>query len=406
MKRCGDNQWWVDGSQLVIQRERKRSRLVIGGALLFTAAASGAWLVARPGPFLLPLLVLVLSLANGLDQLLGVRRIVLERGAQGRVTWGWGLGIPFFQSERPLAAFTHVRLLTSGSQSQRAPPGNVSIHGPGATALPLSSTREEDEALALAEAVARHVGLGLQVDGGRVRSFEETTAREGSRFRSWNQERPPRSEPVALSSEPGAPPEASEDARIQVAEQDGRLVVTLSPPGWLGYAWRLALDIGVMGGGLVPCYLVIDSFRSLGLGVVLSMLGGAAFILGMGFLSLRKNLAAMRTSCRLTVSRQGLEVAWVGGEAREPVRIAAHLIRDIDVRAHLRDGGQGPRRMLVIEREDGELLALGEDLPREALAGLAGRLRRRLAEVLEARRQERGDESRQAQVRRSPAMER
>ncbi|QRK12657.1 hypothetical protein JQX13_23060 [Archangium violaceum] len=391
MKRCGDDLWWVDGSRLLIQCERKRSRLIRGGFLLFTAAASGAWLVARPGEFLSPLLVLVLSLTSGLEQLLGVRRIVLERGEHGRITWGRGLGIPFYRSERPLAAFTHVRLLTSESQSQRTPPGKVLLHGPGGAALPLSSTRDDDEALALAEAVARHAGLGLQVDGGRVRSFEETTAREGSRFRSWKEER-------STSSEPEAPA----SARIQVAEQEGRLVATLSAPGWRGCGWRLGTEIGVLGLGLVPCYLVIDSFRSLAPGVVLSLLGGAAFILGMGFMSLRKTLDAMRTTCRLTVSRQGLEVAWAGGRAREPIRIAAHLIRDIDVRVHRPQGEQRALPMLVIEREGGELLALGAELPREALTELAGRLRQRLAEVLETRRREQGDESRQAQVRRSP----
>ncbi|WNG44153.1 hypothetical protein F0U60_08575 [Archangium minus] len=395
MKRCGDDQWWVDGSRLIIQYESKRSRLIRGGFLLFTAAASGAWLVARPREFLSPLLVLVFSLISGLEQLLGVRRIVLERGEHGRVTWGRGLGIPFYRSERPLAAFTQVRLLTSESQSQRTPPGKVVLHGPEGVALPLSSTHDDDEALALAEAVARHAGLGLQVDGGRVRSFEETTAREGSRFRSWKEERPTSSKPKAPTS-----------VRIQVAEQDGRLVATLSAPGWLGYRWQLGTEMGVLGLGLVPCYLVNNSFRSLAPGVVLSLLGGAAVILGMGFMSLRETLNAMRTTCRLTVSRQGLEVTWAGGRTREPIRIAAHLIRDIDVRAHLQQGERRARPMLVIEREGGELLALGAKLPREALTELAGRLRQRLAEVLEARRREQGDEVRQAQVRRSPVMER
>jgi len=98
---------------------------------------------------------------------------------------------------------------------------------------------------------------------------------------------------------------------------------------------------------------------------------------------LRGLWAGVHTSWSITVSRWGLDLRSDGPRQDPPARLAAGLIRDIDVREQ--EGGtlrvsDSTCPMLVIERHDRTTIALGEGLPREELEWAAARLRQELAE--------------------------
>jgi hypothetical protein len=83
-----------------------------------------------------------------------------------------------------------------------------------------------------------------------------------------------------------------------------------------------------------------------------------------------------------------------GQRTSSTIRIASHHIRDIDVRDIVDKGMQvgviktPTSPSLIIERTEGEMIAIKTGLSREELEWVADRLRRELAEAPDARRQE------------------
>jgi hypothetical protein len=104
---------------------------------------------------------------------------------------------------------------------------------------------------------------------------------------------------------------------------------------------------------------------------------GGAFFLVIGGLALLDAWSKAHATWRFSVSAQGLEAERTGSGKSQLVRLDARELRDIDVR----DAGSGKSPILVIERIEGERLAVGEGLPREELQWVASRLRQALAEV-------------------------
>lgn len=371
MNQCGEYQWWKGESRLTLQRERGPGRFLNGGiGLLVTGVLAFFLLKAGDLEALLGgTLALVLMLGFCIDQFLGIRQIILHRDTR-RVSWAWGLGVPLFRRMRLLEAFDRVQLSTSASRSERNTTSSVLLHGPGES-LTLASTDDDDEALELARAVAHHTGLGLQVDGGRVRPLEETP-----------------SPPVTDHSPPSC--------RILAREAGGRLVLEGPAPGWRPYVAQALSSFVLLAAGLVGIWMSFYVWRvrgELGQSLVLALLVLA--LPGMGFVLLRRLLKVVHTSWRLAVSRQGVEVTLTGWETPRTTRIAAHLLRDIDVREISRDATDGglsekrARPLLVIDREGADPCLLGEGLSRAELEWAAGRVHKTLAEMLEAQRQER-----------------
>jgi hypothetical protein len=383
----------VDGSRLILRTERRPRRYVTGGLCLLAAAVVGAWTWVVPWRALGSLPVMAVWLGMGLWRVLGVRQVVLHREVNARVVWSWGLGVPFFQRGAPLAVFERVQLLTASSRSQRDTDCVVRLWGPG-IGLRLASTQEENEASDLADAVLRHAALGLQVDEGRVRSFEEASSRTSARFRSWSDERPGGSgSAAALPETTRAPSEPPAGSRMRVHEAGGRLELTVPAPRWPHFVSSLVnggvmAAVGVLGWGVLATF-----WRALGAGGRIPLAVIALACSGVGFVVLRRTREAMRTTWCVTVTRQGLEVTWLGSGEFRSTRIAAHLLRDIDVREHPADLERSSRArstlpMLLLEREDGSQVALGAGLPRWELEWVAARLRHAMAEMFEARRRE------------------
>ncbi|WNG47660.1 hypothetical protein F0U60_28690 [Archangium minus] len=170
MKKCGSNRWWLDDAKLVIRRQRRLPDVLKGLGILALSAGM-AWLMRLE----VNLEFVVYGLAGvsfGLYYTLGAWEVTLHRVSQ-RASWRWGLGVPLFTRNRVVADTDRVQLVTSKGTSSDWRPHTYSIHLTGVSkSETLAGSDDYDEALELAEAVARHMRRGLQVDDGRVRSFE------------------------------------------------------------------------------------------------------------------------------------------------------------------------------------------------------------------------------------------
>jgi len=417
MRTCGSNRWWREKSKLLIRRERGATEFLLGVVCLLVSGGVGFYVVWaeewRPALVLGVLGAFVLGLYNAL----GVWEVTLH-AERGRVFWAWGLGRPLFRRMRLLTAFDRVQVVTPEHRSNepmRATSFMVQLAGESGPPHLLAGSDERDEALALAEAVARQARLGLQVGGGRVRSYEELVSSAPGRTRAVSSpEARPDSRPG--SSAPGSTravssPDAREEVagatsalvepptppppgcRVEVREAEGRSEVLLPAPGWEG-GFRSRAALGVLLGvlGLVPCGVVM-ALREVPWGVFAYLTPLALMPLVACVVSLRKALVGVRTTWRLTVSRSGVEVVRASGGVLQTTRIPAQHLRDVDVR-ELHEGAPGVGLfqeascpMLVLERQDGEYQALGAGLPREELEWAAARLRQALARAAEARRQ-------------------
>jgi hypothetical protein len=372
MKTCGGNRWWIKQAALFIRRESGTKELLIGIACLLVSAGLGLYAVDTREWNARVLIWAWILLCLGLHSALSVSEATLDTGS-GQVSWAWGLGVPFFRRTRPLTAFDRVQVTTPAHDlSAKAMHCVVQLVGEGGAPEVLSRSTVRDEALTLAEAVARHARLGLQVDGGRVRSDEARGAglEDGS-----------------ASVEPSLPPPG---CRVQVREEEGRLEVLLPAPGWKGgFLSRGLLGFALMGFALALCGLIVVRAR-----VSWSLLARMTpFMLvpfGFGVAHLRRALVGVRTTWHVTVTLSGLEVVRAGSGAPQTTRVSALVIRDVDVR-EFSEGAPGVSPlatcpMLVIDRQDGEKLVLGVGLPRGELEWAAARLREALAGRAEVRR--------------------
>jgi hypothetical protein len=391
IRRCGANRWWIDDATLHVRRERGVWRVLKGVASLALSAGLPFFLVKRgswdpPG-----LIIVALTLAYGLQSVLGVWEVSLNR-VRGKVSWAWGLGVPMFRWSRRVAEFDRVRLFILEQSSGH----NVRLVGPDRDQLVATST-DSDEVLALAEAVARHVRLGLQVGNGRVRPPGELDSPERARALAQLSAR-------LQGAEAGSALEASRSGSVEVStpppgcsvrvhEDDGQWRLILPEPGWvMRLRFQFAAGVGMLvltvgAGG----YLLSQGMETVFLLTVMPFV----LVIGLfGAHSMWKAAMGAITTCHLCVSRPGLSVERSTSGLTHPLRIPAHLIRDVDVRDHS-DGAPlfeffdpSTFPMLIIERKDGELLALGAGLPREELEWAAALVRQRLAREAEARRQE------------------
>ncbi|MFL5359117.1 hypothetical protein [Archangium sp.] len=402
MKRCGGNRWWVDDATLVIRRERGLWDVLKGlGVLVLSAGLVRLWKGGEPGVDGVG--YVVMGAGYALYSALGAWEVTLHR-VTGRVRWRFGLGVPLFKRERAVADTERVQLLGKrGRRTGASPLKTFGVNLAGVSgAAPLAGSDDYAEAFALAEAVARHLRRGLQVEDGRVRAVEELDPPERARALAQMEARLlGAGEAAALAStrpvEPPLPPPPG--CRIQVREEGEQRVVELPAPGWVGL-YRLE----AVAGGLV----LLASLGSLGLFLSVrhtlmglpglfrlllpGLLGLLLLPLGLGGFVLRRTWARTRTVWRITVSGRGLEVVHAGPGAPLTTRLAAGLIEDVDVRdlvdVRMRLHGGQAIPLLVIERRDGAALLLGEGLPREELEWAAARVRQELAALSEARRQE------------------
>jgi hypothetical protein len=255
---------------------------------------------------------------------------------------------------------------------------SVQLVGEGSERHHLSASNDTDEVMALAEAVALHTRLGLQVGDGRVRPFAE-----------------PSSPGVAKEERPVRIPVGT---RVEVREAGGQLELRLPAPGWEGGFRSRAIAGGLL--WVLPCGVIgyVLSLRASVSDILIWLLGLGAMAL-VSFVSggvfLRRALVGARTTWRLTLSRQGLEVVRSGSGAPQHTRVPARFLQEFDVR-EFAEGAAGvglflaaTSPMLVIEREDGPQVMLGAGLPREELEWVAARLRQEMAKQAESRRQER-----------------
>ncbi|PTL79744.1 hypothetical protein [Vitiosangium sp. GDMCC 1.1324] len=403
MKHCGSNRWWFDDAKLVIRRERGPAD-VFKGLVSLAVSAGLVFLLTKMGLDLQIVFYALAAFGYGLYATLGVWEVSLHR-VTGRASWRWGLGWPFFSREKAVSDTDRVRLVsanTESSSSVSARTCQVELAGVTASEL-LAGSDSYDEALELAEAVALHLRRGLQVDDGRIRPVEELESPDRTRARAELEARllrgfeaPPAPAgipgPRSLPAAPVSPPPPG--CRVLVHVEREQRVVELPAPGWVG-AYRLQafvcavlllLPVG-FGAYLYP----------LGLsgGLIAMMTPLLLILLGLGGFFWRRTLQGVGTTWRITVSRRGLELVRTRRGEHKTTRLAAGSIRDIDVREHagetLRVGNGAGRPscpMLIIERWEGPLVALGEGLPREELEWTAARLREELAALTDARRQE------------------
>jgi len=263
MRTCGSNRWWTQEAKLFIRRERGAKELLAGVACLLASVGLGLYVV-RAEEWSPSLVLCVLGLfCLGLYNALGVWEVTLHAG-RGRVSWAWGLGWPLLRRTRLLTAFDRVQVVTPehrSSEPVRAKDCMVQLAGQSGAPHLLAGSDDRDEVLTLAEAVARHARLGLQVGGGRVRPYEELVSRPASRPGSSApgstralSSPDAREEATGAASalvEPPLPPPPG--CRVEVREVEGRSEVLLPAPGWDG-GFRSGAATGVLLGvlGLVP----------------------------------------------------------------------------------------------------------------------------------------------------------
>jgi hypothetical protein len=173
MQNCGSNRWWLDDAKLIIRRVRGVKEILKAVCYLLASAGMGLLMERVVEEWdLRGAMLMAASFGYGLYLALGVWEVTLNR-VSGRISWRWGLGVPLFQHGRLLKASDHVRLSTpDGARPgrERITPYTVWIAGAKGPKR-LAGSTDYAEALALAEAVARHTRLGLQEDDERVRAL-------------------------------------------------------------------------------------------------------------------------------------------------------------------------------------------------------------------------------------------
>jgi hypothetical protein len=355
---------------LRIRHERGTKELLAGLSCLLLSAGLTYffwWVMEWTEVHLL--LIPLLTFGYGLYSALGVWEVTVDT-ARGRVSWAAGLGVPLFRRTLLLTAFDRVQVHTVTS----ARGCMVQLVGGDSEPHLLSGSDDTAEAMALAEAVALHTGLSLQVGDGRVRAVGEPAAPAVAR------EEPPLQVPVG--------------SRVEVREAGGQLEVRLPAPGWQGgfLSWAYAgVGLWVAPCGVIGYLLTFPLARD----YLVWLVGFALVPFVAGGVFLRRALVGARTTWRITVSRPGLEVVRAGSGAPQSTRVPARLLQEVDVR-ELQDRAAGlglfqeaTCPLLVLEREDGPQLVLGAGLPRRELEWVAARVRQEVAKLAESRRQER-----------------
>ncbi|NMO22966.1 hypothetical protein HPC49_45605 [Pyxidicoccus fallax] len=363
------------GSRLTIRRERRQGDLVTGVGFLAFGVGLAFFLfrTERLSGDLKSWWMLGLCVAAGLHFLLSRWQVVVDREA-GTARRTLGLGVPLLRTEYSLREFDRVDLYGDEEEAREhvlTQPCAVRLGGPG-RALVLAGSNDRQEAVALAEAVSRLLGLGLSVDGGRVRAMEER-----------------------LSAAPltDTPPEPPPGSRIYVTRHAQGLQVRLPPQGWSLARKGQAVVAGLIAVG-VPAFIMGSWVYKLGVRLpqFLTPIGMSLFIAACGAFLLWRLAGEASLGWTITASSKGLEVSRYGrGENSRPERIPRARLQDINLRPlltqkqrhihmpPLRPGSPGDRNVEVAIEHDAGVLALGGGLRRVELEWLEETLRRAVA---------------------------
>ncbi|NOK08132.1 hypothetical protein [Corallococcus exercitus] len=171
--RCGTHDWSISGPFLNIQHKVGPidGWLARGAALVVVAFPAIAYATGLFGDVRIWFLMMAMG-AVSLHHLTSRWKVVLDQEA--RTVWRRaGVREALGAKPQPLESFTSVALYMRDKGSTEglfiAKVYVVALMGPSG-ALVLSHSDDRDEALSLAQAVARCLGLGLSVEGGQSRS--------------------------------------------------------------------------------------------------------------------------------------------------------------------------------------------------------------------------------------------
>lgn len=349
--RCGSHRWSISGPFLTIEHEvRPIDGWLSRGALLAAVAfpliswatgfLSGDW----------QLWFLMLALGVAAAHHLGSRWKVLLN-LETRTLWRRTGYTELGGQTQPLEPFTSVALIMRGRSPATDGPlfakvYSVALKTP-TTVVVLSHSDDREEALELAQAASRFLGLGLSVEGGHSRAvtarLEET--------------------PLTEKGIPDLP----YGSDIRFTQGARGLTVELPPCGWQPtYAGQGAFAVLIGLGG--PLFLGVQWRRAFGpqwFSSTVPLIATAIFV-SCGALMLWRVAWVATSGSTLNVSSRGLELTHHGPWRRKKVlRLPASRIQDIDLRDARTDVSQRGRG-IVIEHDQGTEL-LGMDLSQEEL---------------------------------------
>ncbi|MFP2899752.1 hypothetical protein [Corallococcus sp. 4LFB] len=358
--RCGTHDWSIAGPFLNIQHKVGPidGWLARGAALVVVAFPAIAYAMGFFGDVRIWLLMLAMG-AVSLHHLTSRWKVVLDQEA--RTVWRRaGVREALGAKPQPLESFTSVALYLRDNGSTEglfiAKVYVVALMGPSG-ALVLSHSDDRDEALSLAQAAARFLGLGLSVEGGQSRSVAARLA-----------EAPLTGERL---------PDLPYGSGLQFKQDTRGLTLELPPCGWRPtYAAQAAFAVLIAVGG--PLFLLKQWRQMFGMQSAASpvpILVSTLFVAcGACFWWWVAREATSQWS--INASSRGIELTRYGPwRARKVLRIPASRIQDIDVRDARTKVSRG--RGIVIEHDKGAEL-LGLDLSQEELEWAEKVLRRAL----------------------------
>ncbi|NRD65794.1 hypothetical protein HRD49_28990 [Corallococcus exiguus] len=360
--RCGSHRWSASGPFLTIQHEvRPIEGWLYRGALLLSLAFPV--IVFSTGFFAGEVRVWILMIAMGalaIHNLTSRWKVLLNR--ETRSVWRrTGYREALGAKAEPLDPFTSVAVYQRDKGSTEgliiAKVYVVALMGDSGTVV-LSHSDDREEALELAQAVSKFLGLGLSVEGGQSRAV-------GARM-----------EEAPLTGE--RLPDLPHGSGIQFRQDARGLTLELPPCGWRPtYAAQGAFAVLIAVGG--PLFLLRQLRQILGpqaASTQVIVIASSLFIAcGAFFWLWVAREATSRWS--LNASSRGIEVTRYGPwRPRKVLRLPRSRIQDIDVRDARTHVSRG--RGIVIEHDQGHEL-LGMDLSQEELAWAGSALRRALA---------------------------
>ncbi|WP_375745366.1 hypothetical protein NR800_11515 [Corallococcus interemptor] len=287
-------------------------------------------------------------------------KALLNKETQLLRLWS-GVGVFFSANTHPLDSFSSVALSPRGKAGGASRDWgfySVELKSPTRT-VQVSGSDDREEALELAQALSRFLGVDLSVDGGHARPVDA------------------RLEAVPLEGDqtlPSLPP----GSRIRVRQSAQGWVLELPGCGWRPHSVikaGIALVIAVGG----PTVFGLLWVRSFGLRHLVSrepMIALCVF-LSLGGLLLWSVIREISRGWFLTASARGIEYSRTGsGTPRKVTRLPASQIEDIDLRET--DENHFRNLTVVIEHKKG-FVWMGAGLSREELEWTETMLRRALA---------------------------
>ncbi|MCY1046878.1 hypothetical protein OV208_36575 [Corallococcus sp. bb12-1] len=276
----------------------------------------------------------------------------------------------FTGKAQPLEPFTSVALRMRGQAASDGPffakAYSVALVSP-ARAVTLSHSDDREEALELAQAVSRFLGLGLSVEGGQSRPV---TARL---------------EEAPLTD--GGIPALPSGSGIRFTQGGRGLTLELPPCGWsFVYAAQAALALLIGVGG--PAFFLVQWSRTFGLRSAASTVPviTCAILVACGAFLFWRVARESTTGWTVIASSRGIQLTRHGPwRPRQVTRLPALRIQDIDLRDMRTETSRG--RSVVIEHDVG-IVQLGMDLSQAELEWTETVLRRALATPSKVARRE------------------